>query len=210
MQYFKKITDRETGKDYMISIGEHLTFTEAADKFEISQKLFRELLVELNVCQKKYDEKAGNYRTRLLPEAAEKGLGFRIDQGQHNTKDGKYYPFDVLSLFGQEYVEPEVRALLFKRSPEAYQGAFNDLVSYEESRKEKRMTSLTTQMRVCWLEDHYGDIPKDVVEGFLGVSKRVIYKFTQIRTSQLEKSKRQLEGRNSDVSDFKTYGFLAA
>ena len=178
MQYTRSITDYETGEVHRISIGEHLTITESAQKLKVSRKALTETLLRMDICQREFDEVAEKPRIRLHPEAAEKGLGFRIM--------GKHGPFDVLSPLCREIIEDDLKAYLASVSPERWRPAFATLADYERFRADQKMSKLDPRMRVSWLVDHYDDIPSQVIAGGIGVGKSLVYRYLDERQQQLD------------------------
>ena len=178
MIYTRQVTDYETGEVFRISLGEHLTFTEVAKKLEVTRPVLNKAMMEGGLCQKEFDAVAGFYRVRLHPDAVEKGLGFRIIS-QHG-------PFDVLSPLGQELTEESLRAYLIANSPTQWRPAFDALWDYEGERQRHGLGKMQAQMRVCWLLDHFGDIPADVIAKGIGVSWQLVYRHKSIRNGQLK------------------------
>ena len=178
MNYTRQKTDYDTGEVYTLDIGDHIPFTEFAEKLEVGRKLLMKALLEDGVCQREYDEVAGKHRNRLHPDAVEKGLGYRIN--------GEHSPFDVLSPLGQEVAKEALKTYQKKHGPQKWCPMFEALHDYEEDRKSNNMGKLTAQMKVCWLLDNFGDVPPEVIARGISVSRQLVYKHIRIRNMQLE------------------------
>lgn len=177
MHYLRKVTDLETGEVKTISIGEHLTFTEAAQKFGVSRSSFRNVLLHLGLCQKEFDPVAGESRYRLRPEAVKKGLGYRI-MGPHG-------PFDVLSPSALEWIEEDLKALLAATSfDKPTIVALQALDSFEADRHHK----LDVEGKVRWLADHFPDLVVRQVAKGLGVCERLVHRYRTKQDDQLQRA----------------------
>ncbi len=177
MHYFREVTDLETGEVHRISIGEHLTFTEAAERFQISRSSLIKALLHLNLCQKEYDKVAREFRYRLHPEAVKKGMGYRIM--------GKHGPFDVLSPSSLEWLGEDLKALLSvteqdKETVEAFQA----LRDFEAD----PLLKMDLEGRVYWLVNNFPRLQVRQMAKGLGVSERVIHRYLARRRSQIERS----------------------
>ena len=177
MEFFRKVTDLETGEVHRISLGEHLTFTEAADRFQISRSSLIKALLHLNLCQKEYDKVAREFRYRLHPEAVKKGMGYRIM--------GKHGPFDVLSPSTLEWLEEDLRALLSvteldKQTVEAFQA----LREFEAD----PLLKMDLEGKVYWLTNKFPTLQVRQMAKALGVSERVVHRYLARRRFQMERS----------------------
>mgnify|MGYP000005812833 CR=1 FL=1 len=174
MQYTRKITDQQTGEVFEIKLGEHLTFTEAANKLKIRRSSLIRLLLNLGICQKEYDAVAKDYRHRLKPEAKERGLGYRIL--------GKHGPFDVLSPAALDWVTDElaVQSRTTDIKPET-RTAIQAMISYEQKIREK----LDLEGKVRWLMDHFPKLPVADISKGLGISRALAHRYQTRRDSQL-------------------------
>ncbi len=188
MEYKKKYTDLETGEVVTISIGDHLPFSEVASKLQISRSTLIKVMSELGLCHKEYDPVALAYRNRLVPEAAEKGLGFRI-LGQHG-------PFDVLSPIGIEYVQENLPEMLEKTSLDK---ATRDALAAVRDYEQKRRTSLNTEGKVTWLLDYFPDLELTQLAAGLGISRQVVHRYKKKKEDQL---KRALRRRTAPLNEF--------
>lgn len=181
MDYFRKVADLETGEVRTISIGEHLTFTEAAQRFGVARSSLIKILLHLGLCQKEFDAVAGEYRYRLHPAAQKKGLGYRI-MGPHG-------PFDVLAPTALEWIEADLKALLSATTMDQPTiAALQALDRFEAGRSER----LDVEGRVRWLKDHFPDLPVRQVAKGLGVSERIVHRYLKKQDDQL---RRALEAR---------------
>jgi len=199
LNYTRNVTDYETGEIHRISIGDHLTITESAETFRVSRKALTETLLKMGICQREFDEVAGKPRIRLHPNAAEKGLGFRI-MGEHG-------PFDVLSPLCREIVEDELKAYLASISPKRWRPALEELAAYEQHRVSHKMTKLDPRMKVCWLIDHFNSIPSQVIAGGIGVGKSLVYRYLEERRKQLNGEKHPFK-LNPEKGTASYYGFI--
>lgn len=187
MHYLRKVTDLETGEVKTITIGEHLTFTEAAQKFGVSRSSFRNVLLHLGLCQKEFDPVAGENRYRLHPEAVKKGLGYRI-MGPHG-------PFDVLSPSALEWIEEDLKGLLAATTLDRPTiTALQALDSFEANRACK----LDVEGKVRWLADHFPALPVHQVAKGLGVSREIVHRYLKKRSDQL---RRGCERRTRSLPD---------
>ncbi|MGE5475160.1 MAG: hypothetical protein ACM3Q1_00765 [Bacteroidales bacterium] len=187
MHYFRKVTDLETGEVRKISIGEHLTFTEAAQRFKVTRSTLIKVLLHLGLVQQEYDPVANKHRHRLHPEAVKKGLGYRL-MGPHG-------PFDVLAPTALEWIEEDLKALLAattldKPTIEALQA----LDRFDGARAGK----LDVEGKVRWLVDHFPNLPVRQMAKGLGVSERVVHRYLDKRRDQLQ---RALERKNRPLPD---------
>jgi predicted DNA-binding protein (UPF0251 family) len=177
MHYFRDVTDLEPGEAHRLSIGEHLTFTDAAQRFQISRSSLIKVLLHLNLCQKEYDKVAGEFRHRLHPEAVKKGMGCRIM--------GKHGPFDVLSPITLEWLEEDLKALLSvteldRQTVEAFQA----LREFEAD----PLLKMDLEGKVYWLTNRFPMLQVRQMAKGLGVSERVIHRYLARRRSQLERA----------------------
>jgi len=193
MNYTRLKTDLETGEVFRISIGEHLTFTEFAEKLNIKRSTLVKAMLEVGLCQTEYDDTAQRNRHRLHPDAESKGLGHRI-LGPHG-------PFDVLSPLGREVAEEALRTHLIETCPSQWSPLFEALKEYEQERIEWDGGPMSAQMRFCWLVDHAEDIPPEVIAQGIGVSERLVYRHKGIRESQLEKHRKGLRDPRPSQSE---------
>lgn len=182
MMYRRKVTDLETGEVKTVHIGDHLTFSEAANKFGVTRRSFTKVLTDLNLCQREWDEVAGQHRNRLPHEAVEKGLGYRI-MGEHG-------PFDVLSPIALKWIEEDLSAILVAASQDpASQEAFQSLNAFIANRPK----GLDVEGKVLWLMDHYPKLPTGRISEGLGVSKSLVHRYKRKREDQLERLIRRLD-----------------
>lgn len=179
MHYFRKVTDLETGEVRKISIGEHLTFTEAAQRFGVTRPALIKVLLELNLCQKEFDEVAGEHRYRLHPEAQRKGLGYRI-MGPHG-------PFDVLSPTALSWIEEDLKGFLAATTFDKETiSALQALDTFDA----QRLNKLDVEGKVRWLADHFPDLQVRQLAKGLGVSERVVHRYRTKRDDQLRRLRR--------------------
>ena len=142
---------------------------------------------ELGLCQREYDPVAHSHRNRLKPEAALKGLGFRI-MGLHG-------PFDVLSPIGIEYVKEHLHEMLERVSiDQATRKALQAMKEYEE----RRLTALDTEGRVRWLIDHFPNLELTEIAKGLGISRQLVHRYKKKKEDQL---KRSLRGRTAPLHE---------
>lgn len=179
MHYFRKVTDLESGEVRRVSIGEHLTFTEAAQRFGVTRRSLIKVLVELRLCQKEFDEVAGEHRYRLHPEAQRKGLGYRI-MGPHG-------PFDVLAPTALSWIEEDLKGFLaattFDKETVA---ALQALDAFDA----QRLNKLDVEGKVRWLADHFPNLQVRQLAKGLGVSERVVHRYRTKRDDQLRRLRR--------------------
>ncbi|KZB52425.1 hypothetical protein [Thalassospira xiamenensis] len=177
MEYFRKVTDLETGNVYKISIGEHRTFTETAAHFEVARSSLIKVLLELGVCQKEYDAVIREYRHRLHPDAAKKGLGYRLM--------GPKGPFDVLSPTAIEWIGEELQDLLKSTSisPET-RHALSKLQLFDTQYRER----MNLEGRVRWLFYHFPDLNRTEVAKALCVSRTIVQRYIKIQQDQLRRA----------------------
>lgn len=200
MQYYRNVTDYETGEVRRISIGEHLTITETARELKVKRKVLTDILKKMGICNREFDEVAGKPRIRLHPEAEEKGLGIRI-MGEHG-------PFDVLSPLCREIIEDELKAHLASISPKRWKPAFEELARYERFRADKNMAKLDPKMRVCWLVDHFEGIPAELIARGIGVASSLVYRYLDYRKQQLAGLMHPFKGKAKE-RDAAYFGFEA-
>ena len=190
MHYFRKVTDLETGEVHRISIGEHLPFAEAAQRFGVSQSTLVKVLLHLGLCQREYDPVAKSHRHRLHPEAVKKGLGFRIM--------GKHGPFDVLSPTALEWIEEDLKPLLAATELDlSTREAFQALNAFEAD----PLLKMGLEGEVYWLVNKFPELPVRQMAKGLGVSERLVHRYLDRRRKQLlgssEQRSRQLPGNTS-------------
>lgn len=194
MHYFRKVTDLETGEVRRISIGEHLTVTEAAQRFGVARSSLVKVLLRLNIFQKEFDTVAGEHRYRLRPEAQTKGMGYRIM--------GKHGPFDVLAPTTLDWIEEDLKALLSASTADTKTiAALQALDTFDQGRTHK----LDLEGKVRWVVDHFPEVsPSQVAKG-LGVSEQIIHRYLTRRREQLERAlarlKRGVVGKGAAYSD---------
>lgn len=183
MQYFRKVTDLETGEVKTVSLGEHLTFTEAAQRFNVARSSLIKALLHLGLCQKEFDPVAGEYRHRLHPEAQKKGLGYRLL--------GPRGPFDVLAPSALEWIEADLKGLLaattFDRSTIV---ALQTLDGFDAD----RLHRLDVEGKIRWLDDHFPGLPvRQMAEG-LGISESLFHRIRKKRADQVQQARERLRG----------------
>ncbi|PKR54046.1 hypothetical protein [Thalassospira marina] len=181
MEYTRKVTDLDTGEVRKISIGEHLTFTEAADKLQVMRSSLIKVLLHLGVCQKEYDPVARENRHRLKPEAQEKGLGYRI-MGEHG-------PFDVLSPTAMAWLKEDLNEHLAAPVLDPQTVIALGLLHQED---QTRISKLDVEGKVRWLFDHFPRLPVVAVAKGLGVSRELVHRYLAKCRDQL---RRQMEKR---------------
>lgn len=191
MEYKKKYTDLETGKVVTTSIGDHLPFREVAAKFQISRSTLIKVMTELGLCQKEYDPVALAYRNRLVPEAAEKGMGFRIL--------GEYGPFDVLSPIAIEYIQENLAEMLEKT---ALDKATRDALSALREHEQQRRTNLNTEGKVRWLLDYFPNVELTQLAAGLGISRQVVHRYKKKKEDQLKRALRRRTAPLHEVFDW--------
>ena len=191
MEYTRLVTDYDTGEVYRTNIGEHLTVTELADRLEVGRRTLTDAMLSGGLCVREHDDIAEKTRVRLHPDAAEKGLGYRI-MGQHG-------PFDVLSPVGREVAEQMLRDHIDATCPTQWKPAFEALEAYERWRKGDGLSPLSAQMRYCWLVDNVDDLPVSVIAQGLGVSVGLVYRFMRRRNANYAAAhRRRLIGATFD------------
>lgn len=177
MHFFRKVTDLETGEVYRLSIGEHLTFTEAAQRFQVSRSTLIKALLHLRLCQREYDPIAKSHRHRLHPDAVKKGLGFRIM--------GKHGPFDRLSPTALEWIEEDLKALIAATELDPpTREAFLALGMFERD----PLLKMDIEGKVYWLMNNFPNIPVCQMAKRLGVSERIVHRYLTRRWEQLRRS----------------------
>lgn len=175
MHYFRRVTDLETGEVHRISIGEHLTFDEAAHRFGVSRPTLIKVLLELKLCRPEYDAVAKSHRNRLHPEAVKKGLGFRIM--------AKHGPFDVLAPTALEWIEEDLKALLAATALDpSTREAFQTLNAFEND----ALLKMNPEGRVFWLANAFPDLPVRQMAKGLGISERLVHRYLDRRRKQIE------------------------
>lgn len=180
MHYFRKVTDLETGEVKKISIGEHLTFTEAAQRFKVTRSTLIKVLQHLGLVQQEYDPVANKHRHRLHPEAVKKGLGYRL-LGPHG-------PFDVLAPTALDWIEEDLKALLAATTLDKPTiAALQALDQFDRGRTEK----LDVEGKVRWLVDHFPDLPIRQMARGLGVSESIVHRYLNKRRDQLQRALEQ-------------------
>lgn len=191
MHYFRKVTDLETGEVRRISIGEHLTVTEAAQRFGVARSSLVKVLLYLGVFQKEFDAVAGEHRYRLRPEAEKKGMGYRI-MGPHG-------PFDVLAPTTLEWLEEDLKGFLAAATanPDAI-AALQALDTFNSGRLHK----LDTEGKVRWMVDHFPDVPVSQVAKGLGVSASFVHRCMRKREDQRCRALAELQRPISNVHGF--------
>ena len=181
MHYIRKVTDLETGEVRTVSIGEHLTFTEAAQRFNVARTSLIKVLLLLGVCQREFDPVAGEYRNRLHPEAQKKGLGYRI-LGPHG-------PFDVLAPSALVWIEADLKAFLAATTLDrATITALQALDAFDAN----RLHRLDVEGKARWLTDHFPGLPVRQVAKGLGVSERLVHRYLTRRERQIAEKRKRL------------------
>ena len=180
--YRRKVTDLETGEVHTVHIGEHLTFSEAAQKFGVTRRTLTQVLSQMRLCQREWDQVAGQFRNRLPKEAVDKGLGYRIM--------GEKGPFDVLSPMALAWIEEDLSAALVAATQDPdTQKAFQALNSFMGNRVEK----LDVEGKVRWLIDHFPNLPIRRISEGLGVSERLVHRYKTKREDQIYRLKNKIE-----------------
>lgn len=183
MQYFRKVTDLETGEVKTVSLGEHLTFTQAAERFNVARSSLVKVLLHLGLCQKEFDPVAGEHRHRLHPEAQKKGLGYRIL--------GPRGPFDVLAPTALEWIEADLKALLAATTfDKATVVALQALDGFDADRLRK----LDPEGKIRWLDDHFPGLPVRQMAKGLGISESLFHRIRKKRADQVQQARERLRG----------------
>ncbi len=160
MKYFKTVTDLETGKLRKISIGEHLTVSEAAIHFGVTRDSLMKVLLHLRICHKEWDKVAGQHRHLMCDEAVKKGLGFRA-LGEHG-------PYVVLSPSAISLLKDDLPAFLMAAT--RHKPTQKALMELEQQDKQLR-EPLDVEGKVRWLIDHHPNLSIRKAAGGIGVSE---------------------------------------
>ena len=88
--------------------------------------------------------------------------------------------------------EEALKTYLSSICPKQWSPAFDALNEYDQERIEQGYHAMSSQMRLCWLVDHFEGVPLDVIIKGLGVSERLVYRYKGIRDSRLEKLRKGL------------------
>lgn len=197
MEYTRKVTDLDTGETKWLPLGEHLTLTEAATRFGVGPRKFREALLHLGLLSREMDDRGEQHRCRLTPEAVRSGFGLRHDRFGL-VGETERHPFDVLSPLGMDYVKDHLPAALaaFDAPPEKVTAAVVALAGFER----ERLSSLSPEMRAAWVADHFPALAAGEVAAAIGVSRQLVERYLKRRKRQLEEAmaRRGLPGRETE------------
>ncbi|WNK00414.1 hypothetical protein L2D14_03065 [Thalassospiraceae bacterium LMO-JJ14] len=122
---------------------------------------------------------------------------------------GEHGPFDVLSPLCREIIEDDLKAFLASQCPSRWTPVFDALSDFEGFRKGEGMSKLDPQMKVCWIVDHFGEVPAEIIAKGIGVGKSLVYRYLEYR-------KRQIAGEmhpfkvQPEIGSARYYGFDVA
>ncbi|ESX29462.1 MULTISPECIES: hypothetical protein [unclassified Mesorhizobium] len=187
MQYTAEVLDRASGDLKLVSLGDWITVTEYGERKGVGRRKVRAVLTQVGLLREETEApisgKSRVTRRRLTREAVEQGLGKRI----YPAKEGNY-PFDVLSPEGQAWIDAR-----WDEGVAAISSAIASSPLAEEAKAcwEKfraiRRSELTSQMEVCFLLDHFPDLPQVDISRITGVSERMVSRYVTIRADQIRK-----------------------
>jgi hypothetical protein len=185
MNYVRQITDYDTGTTEWVELGEHRPLSAVADELEMGHRAFRDALVAMGLLQREWDDMSKQHRHRLTPGAVRSGFGVRHDN-KGFAHDRERTPFDVLSPAGVQYVRDRLSSTLVEMSklPQHVADAIKALARFTEQRR----STMTAQMKACWLVDHYPALTASQIADGIGVSRRLVDRFISIRARQLREA----------------------
>ena len=175
MIYTAEVLDRSTGDLKEVSLGSWITVTELAGLYNVGPKQIRVILHHMGLLQS--EGQHGWYR--LTRRAVEQGLGKRINKSKSR------HPFDVISPSGQALIdqvwEETVADLRRERCSDPQPAkARATLIAF----KATRLSPMTTQEEVCWMKDHYSDMPHEQIASALEISPGLVSRYTNKRREQ--------------------------
>lgn len=174
LPYVLETTDPHTGEVISFDLGVSMTLTEFTDSMGVPMRLGRSILVEMGLLQSE------GGRLRLKPGHQAAGLGMRLRQR------GGRFPFDVLSPAGQAWASERWSSAKVAVEDRRGGAAGEALSSYRQWQGE----TLTTQMEVCWLLDHFPELTTREIAGVLSVSESIVKKWSALRSRQREHGER--------------------
>lgn len=200
MEYTAEVLDRTTGDLKFVSLGDWITVSEYGERKGVGPRQVRAVLTQLGLLREEIETSASGTlkvaRRRLTREAVDNGLGKRI----YPTKTGSY-PFDVLSPAGQTWLDA--------RWDGAVAAVTSEIASSPETKKAQdclerfragRRSEPTSQMEVCFLLDHFPDLPQVDMVRITGVSAGLVSRYATIRADQIRKRKAIKHKRLPDLS----------
>ncbi len=192
MVYTRQVMDLDTGETSWLSLGEHMTITEAAASLGFGPRKFREVLLHLGVLHREEDPRSGQHRSRLSPAAVQSGFGIRHDRFGF-VGDVERQPFDVLSPLGMTYIREHLKVTLaaLERPTDLASEAAERLSAHERG----RLHPMTAAMRTAWLADHFPKLTATEIAGVLGISRQAVSKHLARRQRQLEHALRLRQQR---------------
>lgn len=168
MEYVTEVLDPSTGDLADVSLGNWITVTEFCEHMGTGARQGRAVLAEMGLLAEETNGKTT--RWRLTREAVSHGLGKRHDK----PKVGKY-PFDVLSPEGQSWAsERWLQAVDRIKSGIAANSVNQRASTALEAFQGSRRVSMTEQMEVCWLLDHFPTLGMMDISRITGVPKQTV------------------------------------
>ncbi len=179
MIYERESLDRKTGELHTL-FEEWITITELGKRYSTGPKKTRAVLYHMGVLQPE------NGRYRLNPDLVAKGLGLRHEK----PKSG--YPFDVLSPLCQTLIDAAWEYTLVDQQNELLANRQNaDAKAALESFKLNRNGSMTSQMEVCWLLDHYPHLTHQDIADLTDITRQAVSQFAERQGRQRRIMKQQ-------------------
>ncbi|MBT1155692.1 hypothetical protein J1C56_08810 [Aminobacter anthyllidis] len=185
MEYTTEVLDRAAGDLMTASLGNYVTVTEYGATKGVGPRQTRAILSHLGLLHEELEaSKSGRSRVarrRITLDAVKAGLGKRLYPGKPGS-----YPFDVLSPEGQAWVDQRwdeaaksIKAKIVA-NPMSMQ-AKADLDRFKASRG----SEVSTQMEVCFLCDHFPDLPQVDICRITGASPRMVSLYVNTRADQI-------------------------
>ncbi|WP_406853796.1 hypothetical protein ABEG18_14640 [Alsobacter sp. KACC 23698] len=185
-EYTAETLDRRSGDLTTTSLGVWKTVSELATDYQCGPREFRVILKAMNLLA----SEGRHGWQRLTHEAVAMGYGKRLTPKR--TKNGKLYPFDVISPLGQALIaslwdEARAEVEAAKRSKPSVRAAEARLWSFAEGRRR----TMTVQEQVCWLLDHHPSLTLSEVSLITSSDLKLVSKYAKLRREQREYLTRQ-------------------
>jgi hypothetical protein len=185
MEYTTELLDRTTGDLDTVSLGNWVTVTEYGATKGVGRRQIRAILSHLGLLQEQLEvSKSGTSRVarrRLTDEAVKAGLGKRVYPKKAGT-----FPFDVLSPKGQEWIDQRwqdaVETMAAETASSPIVAAAKECL---DSFKASRRLEMTPQMEVCFLSDHFPNLPQVDMCRITGASPRMVSLHVNTRADQI-------------------------
>lgn len=177
-RYFQEILDRKTGELVSVDKGDWITLSELAELFSHGPRRTTTVLRHLGFLQ--IEGGGRNDRHRICDWVVERGWGKRC----HRKADK--FPFDVVGPEAVHWISDRWADALGQIEREASGPLAEARQALDEFQAKRISGQLCVEMQCRWLADHYAAFTNDQIAKCIDVSRQLIDRYTERRSSQIK------------------------